>query len=895
MGVPKADQLMPSRSGRVAPPIVGIRAERMDCMAAGLTLVCPVRGRLKARARSADGLQPSEERLRVEAIRYLIERGYPKENIRVEAVIKRFGSGGRNSFRADLAVLDVPVSTIPADDVETLLKHALVLGEVKRDNATAAIAEAYQVRPMLDFAGREDCVALYWDDVEQRVYWMARRAGQKEVHEGPLTDLPDFGQAPGVTRLTFATISADKSLLTVFKRIEDVLHSASIGPSKRFNVMLQLLLAKLYDEHDHAGAPNAPLTLQDFASLGVDAATAGVTVNKLLKQAVQYYQAFLPEHVDEKLPVTGSTLLEVTRILAPVKIVSMKQSVIQDFYMYFARHIYKWDLAQYFTPTIVTEFIVEVLNPRFGEHVKDPACGSADFLTAAFRRGQSYGWPDYANIIWGYDVSPEAVQVAVLNMILNGDGKTNIHQEDSLAKIAANSDSCNIVICNPPFGTRITENNPVTLKNYDLGHEWVQDEQGKWRVTDRLLDKQEYGILFAEACARLIRPGGRFALIVPNGYLGNRSQRYHALREWLMRNVRPAVIVGLPRFAFKSSGASVAASVIFCEKRDTPLSDSSEAEEFEFCVEIVDRVGWNLGDKRGATLYRRDPSDGTYITDDNDELIPDSDFGDTLSRIRASDAAQYFPWLARDLEPPAIDDMPGWTVSSNDVTGDQLQTLDPKRHSRKLRELRSEITSGPHFRLGDVGEFVAEGVASDGQRRKIEAGRTYRYVEINDVGVGTYRWESLRGWELPSRAKHHAEADDIYVGSIWSCVGKWFLSSRDSTDLVVTNGLLRLRLRPGEEDVLLDLVVGLCSEAYSTQMRAFARGSDSLAEVGASDAAEVVLPYIRDPEVRAEIQPFVEQMKAGFTSVEAKVAALLGEDRLPLPVPPARPDHNSVV
>ncbi len=119
------------------------------------------------------------------------------------------------------------------------------------------------------------------------------------------------------------------------------------------------------------------------------------------------------------------------QVLAPIKIVSMKQSVIQDFYMYFARHIYKWDLAQYFTPTTVTDFIVEMLNPRFGEHIRDPACGSADFLTAAFRRGQD--WPDYASSIWGSDVSAEAVQVAVLNMMLNGDGKTNIHKEERLA------------------------------------------------------------------------------------------------------------------------------------------------------------------------------------------------------------------------------------------------------------------------------------------------------------------------------------------------------------------------------------------------------------------------------------------------------------------------------
>jgi type I restriction enzyme M protein len=81
-------------------------------MATGLTLVCPVRGRLKAMSESKDGLTPTEEKLRVEAIRHLIARGYPKENIRVEAVLKRFGNSGRNSFRADIVVLDSPVAAI---------------------------------------------------------------------------------------------------------------------------------------------------------------------------------------------------------------------------------------------------------------------------------------------------------------------------------------------------------------------------------------------------------------------------------------------------------------------------------------------------------------------------------------------------------------------------------------------------------------------------------------------------------------------------------------------------------------------------------------------------------------------------------------------------------------
>ena len=71
------------------------------------------------------------------------------------------------------------------------------------------------------------------------------------------------------------------------------------------------------------------------------------------------------------------------------------------------------------------------INPQFGEHIADPACGSADFLVAAFRIGRKYN-PGFADCIWGVDNSTNAVQVAVLNMVLNGDEKTNIKKDDSL-------------------------------------------------------------------------------------------------------------------------------------------------------------------------------------------------------------------------------------------------------------------------------------------------------------------------------------------------------------------------------------------------------------------------------------------------------------------------------
>ena len=123
--------------------------------------------------------------------------------------------------------------------------------------------------------------------------------------------------------------------------------------------------------------------------------------------------------------------------------------------MKFAKSIYKWDLAQYFTPHEVIDFIVDVVHPQYGEHVKDPACGSADFLISAFRH--SGNSTKSQNCVWGTDNSPQAVQISILNMVLNGDGKTQITQEDSLESYSLNSKRFQVVLCNPPFGTKIVE------------------------------------------------------------------------------------------------------------------------------------------------------------------------------------------------------------------------------------------------------------------------------------------------------------------------------------------------------------------------------------------------------------------------------------------------------
>lgn len=860
-------------------------------VASNLQIECPIRGHLKVNKRSKDGLTATEEFYRVEAIKYLIGKGYPKEHFWIEPIIKKFGNGGRNSFRSDFAVLDVPVSTINTKDTDELLKHAIIICEVKRDNKKNQYVKDTQVKPMLDFAKKQSTLGLYWDNVEKRIFWIEIENEVKEIKEGPLSFVPRFGLSIKTTPLTFNTIEPVDSLIDIFERIENILHQASFPPEKRYEIILQLLLAKIFDEHAFEVRANEPLEIQDYRSLGTNAETTKKKMLDIVKRAVTFYGKHLPNKVSDVLPLTADTLFEILQILAPIKIIHSEREVVQTFYMKFAKDLYKWDMAQYFTPSTVTDFLVDIINPQFGEHIADPACGSADFLVAAFRIARKYN-PGYADCIWGIDNSSNAVQVAVLNMLLNGDGKTNVIKDDSLENIDRYIEKYDVLTCNPPFGTKIVEKRTNVLRKYDLGFEWEINEDGCFEKTEALLVRQETGILFIEVCVKACRPGGRIAIILPNGYLGNRSPKYKIVREWILRHTKIAAIVSLPRFTFKSSGADVSASVLYLEKRDEPLIKLSDDSSYQFAVELIEKVGWEAGNKKAAPVYKRNVEDGSLIIGEKGAPILDCDFNDALQRILSSDAANCFEWLTKGRTINSTTD--GWSVNINDVYNDPDLTIDPKRYSKKVVTLRNKLMNKDYLLLGDLVDFFPEKENTLGEKIKVNRSEIYQYVEIQDIGFGDYYSKEMRGWELPSRARHFSEADDIYIGSIWGSAVKWCYIPKDVKNVVVTNGCFRCRIKSEMEEYAPDLLAYLNSEGWGVQMRSFARGSDGLAEICENDAKNVIIPLLSDA-VRSELTEYVKNLQQGTATINTAIKQFIKEKSIDYYEPQKRPSHIVLV
>lgn len=829
----------------------------------------------------------TEEKHRIDAIRYLLQRRYPRDNFGVEATLFRLGREGRNSFRTDFAIYDRPWRELRDRSPEDRIGNVRVLAEIKRDNSTAEEAKATQVRSALRLVPDTHTLGVYWDDIEQRFFFRRTEGRIETVHEAPISKIPDWGNDVGSTQLTYTDLDPAKDLVRIFDEIEDALHPFVVSTASRYEIIQQLLLTKIYDENTHRieRRLGLPLSFQDFSVEALSDAEVLRRMNDALAQAAGHYNIYLPptNTIKGEFLCPPEALRSISRILAPVNILKSKTQVIQSFYMKFAKGLYKWDLGQYFTPHEVIDFIVDVINPQPGEHVHDPACGSADFLISAFRKAG----PASENCVWGADSSEQAVQISILNMVLNGDGKTQINIADSLqAYSPSSSKTFSIVLCNPPFGTKIVERRFEVLRKFDMGHKWSRTEDGKLAKGNDTRGSQQTGILFAELCVRLAQPGGRIAIILPNGYLGNKGVEYAALRDWLLRHTRIAAIMAFPRFTFKKSGADVSASVVILERRAKPLENLADCDPYSFFVGNLESVGWRAGDKKAVPLYVRDADSGELILDDENEPILDADFAAVLGQFLRSPAPDYFPWAAEDR--PAATGPQSESIDIREALTHPNLMLDPKRFSSKYRALRRSISGGPHIRLGDVFEVVTE------PNFKKERSKVYKYVEIERIGVGEYDYTEQKGWQLADRAKLTARAGDLFIPHLWSCAGKWFIASNDADDLVVTNGCARLRLKPGREESLPSILVGLCSEAFSVQIRAGSTGSDGLAEISDDDLADITFPIIDDGAVIASVLSHYEQMLTGQERFSAfSRQAILAT--VEYPIPPARKSHGALV
>ncbi|GAC56166.1 putative methyltransferase [Gordonia hirsuta DSM 44140 = NBRC 16056] len=223
--------------------------------------------------------------------------------------------------------------------------------------------------------------------------------------------------------------------------------------------------------------------------------------------------------------------------------------------------------GQFFTPRTLVAAMTTILDPREGEHVLDPSAGSGGFLAHAVAHAAATG----ATIqVTGADKDHDLYRLmtAMLAMVAGQHGTA--HHRNSLAPDAwvdahGRPARYDVILTNPPFGARIGITDPELLARYDFGYGWVRSADGRWCRTDKLESARDPQLLFIELCVRLLRPGGRMGIVLPEGVFGNVGSGF--VWPWLTARGTVDALLDCPRTTFQP-GTDTKTNVLFFTKND---------------------------------------------------------------------------------------------------------------------------------------------------------------------------------------------------------------------------------------------------------------------------------------------------------------------------------------
>ncbi len=257
---------------------------------------------------------------------------------------------------------------------------------------------------------------------------------------------------------------------------------------------------------------------------------------------------------------TPSILIEAVKIINELKIKEQNSDTQGDIYEYLLSELTTAGKnGQFRTPRHIIKMMVELINPKIGDTVCDPACGTAGFLVATYEHILK---PNTAKelintnqleilrkeTLYGFDIDPTMVRIALMNLMMHGLDHPNIRQMSSLSTRYTESNQYDVVLANPPFKGSIDES----------------------ELSDQLTIKTtKTEILFLELMNRIMRTGGRCAVIVPDGILFGGSKAHKQTRQMLLKKCRLDAVIAMPSGIFKPYAGVSTAVLVFTKGEET--------------------------------------------------------------------------------------------------------------------------------------------------------------------------------------------------------------------------------------------------------------------------------------------------------------------------------------
>lgn len=319
-------------------------------------------------------------------------------------------------------------------------------------------------------------------------------------------------------------IVSRKELISIFNSLNNSLRAEGIRAGiERLSEFANILFLKLYTEN------NLNYDTWNSLKFAADNILIGV-VNLALKKINEKYKTDIFNNVAIKNP---KTLRKIINSLDNLHLSNIKSDIKGDAFEYFLQKATATenDLGEYFTPRHIIKTIINLVNPKFGEKVYDPFCGTGGFLTEAFNHikekiiinNDDIKNSLEENTIFGGEITTSA-RLAKMNMILHGDGHSGVNQINSLEN--PRKEEFDVVVTNVPFSQKT-----------DFSY-----------LYENSLAKNSGDGVCALHCFKSVKKGGRMALIIPEGFLVNRDLK--GVRKFLLNNSILKTVISLPRGVF---------------------------------------------------------------------------------------------------------------------------------------------------------------------------------------------------------------------------------------------------------------------------------------------------------------------------------------------------------
>jgi type I restriction enzyme M protein len=338
--------------------------------------------------------------------------------------------------------------------------------------------------------------------------------------------------------------------------------------------------------------------------------------------------------------------------------------------------------GQFRTPRHIIRLMVELTAPQPGDVICDPACGTAGFLMIAgeyLRERHPTLLHDaklrehfHHRMFHGFDFDNTMLRIGSMNMLLHGVESPDIRYRDSLAQDhAGEEEKYTLVLANPPFaGSLDYENTAKDLL--------------------QIVKTKKTELLFLALFLRLLKPGGRAVVIVPDGVLFGSSKAHKELRRIMVEDQKLDAVVSLPGGVFKPYAGVSTAILVFTK------TNSGGTDHVWFYD--VDADGWSLDDKR-TPLLPEDKLGTVPRTALTESEHARSNLPDVLARwAQRSGAERERPRTAQSFCVPKADiAAQGYDLSLNrykEVVHEAVEHRPPKEILAELAKLEEEIQRG---------------------------------------------------------------------------------------------------------------------------------------------------------------------------------------------------------